>query len=346
MDPTRKTCLTTSVIIPVYNAAGHLTKLLDALAEQIQLPNEIIVVDDGSTDGSGDIAKEWSHCHPEVKFQVIHQTNQGPAAARNWGSRQASGDLLVFIDSDCIPLSDWLEKMTSPFEDPGVVGVQGAYRCSQKEWIARFIQIEIEGRYTRMLRSPTIDFVGTYSAAYLRTIFSEKGGFDTRFPMASGEDAEFSFRLADHGLRMVFVPEAIVYHRHPNTLKFYLRQKYWRAYWRNLLYREHFSRMLKDSYTPNTLKFQTLLGILFFPSLLAIPFLPSGWMLPVGILAGIFLLTLPFAFWAAKKSWQIALVSPLILLMRSFVLAIGAVHGFVMGLWIRKEYDGAHTPQA
>lgn len=346
MDLAHKTRLTTSVVVPVYNAGESLIRLLDALAMQSRIPDEIVMVDDGSTDCSGDIARQWHHRHPEILLQVIQQANQGPAAARNRGTHQATGDLVVFIDSDCIPLSDWLEKMAAPFADPEVVGVQGAYRCNQPEWIAQFSQLEIEERYTRMLRSPSIDFIGTYAAAYRRQIFFEKGGFDTRFPMASGEDAEFSFRLADHGLRMVFAPEAFVYHSHPDTLKRYLRQKYWRAYWRNLIYRQHFSRMWKDSYTPNTLKIQTLLGMLFFPSLAAIPLASWGWMVPVGILAAIFALTLPFTFWVAKQSRTIAMGSPLILFLRSFVLAIGAAHGFFMGLWVRKEYDGVQTPQA
>ncbi|MCG3199607.1 MAG: hypothetical protein GHCLOJNM_04131 [bacterium] len=295
-------------------------------------------MDDGSTDGSAETAERWASDHPETPWKVHRQPNQGPAAARNHGAALCKGEILVFIDSDCLPEADWLEKMLAPFEDPGVVGVQGAYRCDQEEWIARFSQLEIEERYRRMLRADSIDFIGTYAAAYRRTVFQEQGAFDTRFPMASGEDADFSFRLSDRGLRMVFNPEAVVYHVHPTTLGKYLRQKYWRAYWRNLIYRRHLSKMWKDSYTPNTLKLQTLLGLVF-PASLAGLFVGLPWSFaPVLTLLAILLLSVPFTCWVARHSLPLALVTPLVLFLRTFVLAAGTAHGAIKGLWVKKDF--------
>ncbi len=329
---------TVTVVVPVYNAGQSLVRLLDALAVQTRVPDEVLIVDDGSTDESGKTAEAWSQTHPALNLRLIQQPNQGPASARNHGALAGKGEVVVFIDSDCIPLVDWLEKMTAPFADPAVVGVQGAYRCTQKEWIARFSQLEIEDRYERMKKSASVDFIGTYSAAYRRSIFTANGGFDSRFPMASGEDADFSFRLASLGLRLVFEPGAVVIHAHPNTLRRYLRQKYWRAYWRNLIYRRYFSKIWRDSYTPNTLKVQTGLGVFFPISLAALAFPSPVSLLPGVILVGILLLTVPFTLWAAKRSPSIAVGAPLILLLRTFALAAGAVHGFVKGLWVKKEY--------
>lgn len=335
---TQDTHLTATVVVPVYNGGEPLKRLLEAFTHQTLPPDEVLIVDDGSTDGSGQAALAWSMDHPCLKVSVIYQANQGPASARNNGARAGKGDLVVFIDSDCVPFPDWLEKMTAPFADSAVAGVQGAYRCTQKEWIARFSQLEIEERYERMSRSDSIDFIGTYSAAYRRDLFAGDGGFDTRFPMASGEDAEFSFRLAGQGLRLVFEPRAVVYHAHPDTLRRYLRQKYWRAYWRNLIYRRHISKIWRDSYTPNTLKLQTGLGVFFPLSLtaLALPFPFRA--LPLIVLGMIVILTLPFTLWAARRSPSIAAGAPLVLLLRTFALAAGAAHGFVRGLWIRKEF--------
>jgi len=78
------------------------------------------------------------------------------------------------------------------------------------------------------------------------------GGFDTGFPLTLGEDAEFSYRLSQKGYKMVFNPQAFVYHKHPHTLKEYLRVKYWRAYWRIPAYKKNPQKMIKDSYTPQT----------------------------------------------------------------------------------------------
>jgi cellulose synthase/poly-beta-1,6-N-acetylglucosamine synthase-like glycosyltransferase len=325
------------VVVPAYNAAETLPGLLEALAQQTLPPHEILIVDDGSSDGSAELAEEWAVSHPGMALKVIRQHKQGPATARNQGSASSTGELVVFIDSDCLPEADWLEKMADPFSDPRVVGVQGAYRCNQKEWIARFSQLEIEERYSRMRRTQTIDFIGTYAAAYRRDVFNEQGCFDTRFTMASGEDADFSFRLASRGLRLVFEPSAVVYHRHPTTLGRYLRQKYWRAYWRNLIYRRHFAKMWKDSYTPHTLKLQTGLGLVFPVSLAGIPFGPPWNLAPLVVLAAVVLLSLPFTLWTFRKNVSVACGAPFVLFLRTFALAAGAAHGFVRGLWVRKD---------
>jgi GT2 family glycosyltransferase len=227
--------------------------------------------------------------------------------------------------------------MVKPFEDASVVGVQGAYRSSQTEWMARFSQIEIEDRYRRMSRSESIDFIGTYAAAYRRDVFFRHGLFDTRFVMASGEDADFSFRLAGRGMRMVFQPEAIVYHRHPTTLSRYLRQKYWRAYWRNLIYRKHFSKVWKDSYTPFSLKVQTIFGLIFPFSFLGLCVGFPWNTLPLIMAAGIFIASLPFTFYVGKKDPSMVLWIPMILLLRTVVLSAGTAHGAIKGLWLKGD---------
>lgn len=326
-----------SVIIPLHNAAGPIVDLLLALLRQTRTPDEILVVDDGSTDGSRQVVRDWMAEHPELNIILIRQKNLGPAAARNRGTVESQGDFLVFVDSDCLPLPDWLEKMVKAFDDPQVVGVQGAYRCDQPELIAQFCQLEIEDRYNRMKQAEHIDFIGTYAAAYRRTVFFQQGSFDTRYPMASGEDADFSFRLASRGYCMVFRPEAVVCHRHPTSLPAYLRQKYWRAYWRNLIYRHHFSKMWKDSYTPQTLKLQTVLGILF--PLSTIGWLVGGWWawVPLVVLIGILVLCMPFTLWTMRRSLMIGLVTPLLLFLRTIVFALGTIHGVAKGLWMRVD---------
>ena len=326
---------TASVIVPVRDGWPGLGDLLEALANQDHPPAEVLVVNDGSTDSSLESTKAWAADRPQVNVRVLTQGKEGPATARNFGAREAISDIIVFIDSDCIPKPDWLEKMLLPFEEnERVVGVQGAYKSSQTEWIARFSQIEIEERYHRMQQASTVDFIGTYAAAYRRDVFLAEGCFDTRFGMASGEDADFSFRLSDRGLSMVFQPEAVVYHKHPSTLAGYLRQKYWRAYWRNLIYRNHFSKVWKDSYTPFSLKVQTILGLALPISLLSL-FLPPPWpWLPAAIIAGILATTLPFTLWVARKEPLLALATPLVLLLRTLVLSVGYAHGTLGGLWL------------
>lgn len=91
-----------SVIIPVYNTAEYLPKCLDSVCGQTYKNLEIICVDDGSTDGSGDIAERYAEKDPRV--QVIHKANEGESSARNVGLQHSTGEYVAFVDCD-----DWLE---------------------------------------------------------------------------------------------------------------------------------------------------------------------------------------------------------------------------------------------
>ena len=166
-----------SVIVPAYQAAGSLGLCLDALNAQTVARDlyEVIVVDDGSTDGTGEIAQQ-------AGARVITQRNAGPAAARNAGAAAGRGDLLLFTDADCAPVPGWIAALAVPFADERVAGAKGTYLTSQRALVPRFTQLEYEDRYDRMAGVESIDFVDTYSAAYRRDIFLANGGFDTPFP--------------------------------------------------------------------------------------------------------------------------------------------------------------------
>jgi len=95
-----------SVVLPLYNKAPFITRALDSIAAQTYRNFEAIIVDDGSTDGSGDIAASY----PDPRFRVIRQTNAGPGAARNRGVDEAKGEVLAFLDADDEWLPGFLEK--------------------------------------------------------------------------------------------------------------------------------------------------------------------------------------------------------------------------------------------
>lgn len=235
-----------SVVIPVYNGQTTIRSCLDHLLEQqAKFPGlEIVVVDDASTDGTRNILIRY----PSVRT-LVQSSNQGPAAARNRGAAEASGEIVLFTDADCVPCDGWLAAMIAPFhEDRRVVGVKGVYRTRQREITARFVQLEYEDKYDKMRKADAIDFIDTYSAAYRRSVFLEMGGFDCHFPVACAEDVELSFRMAERGYRMVFNPKAAVFHLHPSTWAGYLRKKYKYAYWRAVAIRRFPGKALRDSH--------------------------------------------------------------------------------------------------
>jgi len=310
-----------SIIIPAFNAASRIGNCLAAVLEQAKGHDaEVLVIDDGSTDSSADVIRRF----PEVR--LITQPNAGPAAARNRGVTDATGEVILYTDDDCIPAPGWLEAMLRPFADPDVIGAKGAYRTRQASVIARFVQIEYEDRYRRMKAQPSIDFVDTYSAAFRRESFVEMGGFDTSFRVACAEDAELSYRMSSRG-KMIFVPDAIVYHSHPSTLSHYLKKKYKFAFWRVLAVRRNPRKIIHDSHTPQLMKLQVFLG----PALLiAVSFdLTLRPRLPVTLLVvgGFLGSTLPFAKRTIVKDRVVGLLSPALLAMRACAQLLGLIAG-------------------
>ena len=107
----------TSIIVPVYNVEKYLDECLQSIVSQSYTNIEILLIDDGSLDASGDICDEWSIKDSRVK--VIHQKNAGAAAAKNTGLRNMSGDLFVIVDSDDILASDILLEQWNVMKETG-----------------------------------------------------------------------------------------------------------------------------------------------------------------------------------------------------------------------------------
>jgi GT2 family glycosyltransferase len=310
-----------SVIVPAYNGAATVDDCLRALLEQqTRRSYEIILVDDGSTD---DTAHEVAAFAPRVR--LVRQQHAGAAAARNRGVSAALGDILLFTDADCEPIPGWIENLASALD--GADGAKGTYRTRQRSVVARWVQAEYESKYRRMAQRPTIDFIDTYSAAYRRDVFDAAGGFDEALQV--DEDQELSFRLAEAGARLVFAPEAVVYHRHVATPLAYMKRKFRIGYWKVLVAAMHPARIITDSHTPQSLKAQMALLALVLLLLPATPFSRLA-RRALAIAAGTLLATtLPIAARIAADDPAVALAAPLMSLLRSAGLLAGTLAGLV-----------------
>ncbi len=201
--------------------------------------------------------------------------------------------------------------------------------------IPRFVQSEYEDRYDRMRGQAQIDFIDTYSAAYRRDVFLENTGFDPIFTTASVEDQEFSFRLAQKGYRLVFAPDAKVSHLHDSDLGEYFRRKYYIGFWKALMIRWHPERMVQDSHTPQVLKVQivllaALLGLAPL-ALLGLIWAPLNW-LWLGVLLCLLAFgatTAPFVAKLAQRSPGLALIGPVMLVVRALALGSGYLVGTI-----------------
>jgi len=312
--------LAVSVIVPAYNAARTLPRCIVALMEQTigRAAYEMIVVDDGSTDDTAAQADR-----PGVR--LIRQTHAGPAAARNAGIREARGDLLMFTDADCEPAPDWIEAMWQPFSDPTVMGCKGVYRTRQRGLLPRFVQVEYEEKYRSMAGAHCIDFIDTYSAAYRKEVFVQEGLFAE--DILAAEDAEFSFRLAQRGYRLVFNPQAVVYHTHAESLMHYLRRKFRFGRWRARVYLRYPQKIGGDSHTPKDLRWQMPLVAAMILSLPIAGLLPWGkWLLMLAAIAFAGT-TVSFVCRAARKDLAVAAVAPFLLWLRALALGLGLSYG-------------------
>lgn len=250
-----------SVLICSLNGEKHISDCLDSLKEQTygRKNFEIIVIDDGSTDDTSAIARAY-------EARVIRfETNRGIPVARNAGLSNAKGKIVAFIDDDCIANSNWLENLVLPFKDKTIVAAGGKILAFSLATISeRYMEATGYGNPARALKSPmgglmwrlfgyfatmtspimfekeivSVLAIYTANAAYRKNFLLEVGGFDES--LKTNEDSDISARLRVNGGRIIYVPNAIVKHRHykklsrvvhepyrrmQNTLQFYLKDK-------------------------------------------------------------------------------------------------------------------------
>ncbi len=192
-----------------------------------------------------------------------------------------------------------------------------------------------------MARLPTIDFIDTYAAAYRRDVFLRAGGFPTDVPIPSVEDIDLSFRLARAGHRLLFVPDAPVWHTHPSTLKSYLARKARYGFWRGLLYLRHPEKRRGDTHTDPALKRQFLLLLLTLAFAGGGIFWSPLWLVAGASLIAFLLTTLPFVRWAWSRDRAVALAWPGVTLLRGWVQGTGLAVGLFYHRWLRLT---AHLP--
>lgn len=307
-----------SIVIPAFNAEKNIGACLDALRAQVAPGDEIIVVDDGSTDATRALAESRG-------VRVLAQANRGAAAARNAGADRARGDIVLFIDADSVPEARWLAKMIAPFADAQVAGVSGEKKTRQKNLWARYIQAEYDFKYDRIAAHRDIDFVDSSTAAYRREWFLANDGFDAT--LMEAEDVELSFRLAERGYRMVLARDAIAWHTHPESLGEFLRRKYRYAIWRAIVYARFPRKAARDTRTPQSQKFQVVLAFVSLPATLA-SLVWQGALWLVLLWLGVFAAsTLAFAARCGRESKMLAMIAPVTLLLAAYAGGAGAIVG-------------------
>ena len=218
-----------SVVIPTYNRKDLLKDCLESLFNQNYPKDmyEIIVVNDGSTDGTEEVLEEYEKKSP-CRFKWFTQQNRGSYAARNLGIENAEGEIICFIDDDCIADRNWIKNLVKCFSDEEVGGVGGKNIAHAPETIVgRYAKKNILLDYQKRLALNSQGYlfhIITSNAAYKRNVLRKIRGFDTNF--RSGGDIDLSIRVQLEGFKLKYCPEAVVYFKHRTTIKGLLKQFY------------------------------------------------------------------------------------------------------------------------
>jgi len=314
-----------SVVIPAYNAQQTIAEAVEQSVAQAKGPMEVevVVVDDGSVDDTAKIAES-------AGATVIKQENAGPAAARNRGWKSATGQVICFTDSDCVPMSGWLENLLDGFRDRQVGAVAGSYEIANTgSWLAHWVHQEIMERHKRM--PPFVRAFGSYNVAIPRYMLEATGGFDPKYRQASGEDNDLSYRIIKKGWRIAFRPQAKVAHHHPERVWKYLLEQYRHGFWRAKLYKAHPDMTGGDDYTRVRDRIEPILvlGILGFALLAVLGITRFMW--PLFFLLVLYFsiqLSWPVSWWLGEGKAD-ALPYGGVTFLRGFTRTFGLVVGFL-----------------
>ena len=222
-----------SVIVPTFQRAALLDRCLTALSVAgANCAYEVVVVDDGSTDSTGDVLDRHLGRLPLTALR--QPKNAGPAAARNRGLSESRGALVLFVDDDVVAAPDLLSRHLALHQatDDEQLAVLGRVDWHPDLRVTPFMRwldrSGLQFAYDTWLQEGPI--VPPYAAFYTanlslhRRLLEAVGGFDERFPFPAYEDMELAHRLTARGLRMVYRPEALAWHARPIDLPTFRRR--------------------------------------------------------------------------------------------------------------------------
>ncbi len=231
-----------SIIVPVRDDAENLKECIKSL-ENLKYPGdryEIIVIDDGSREAVA---------LPGIRV-IRNDISKGPAAGRNTGAALAGGDILAFLDADCVAGESWLNELVPFFKvmNTGAVGgyVAGYY---QKSFLDRyenaFSSLNMGRRFLMEAKSSSTFYIPTANLLVSRSAFQTVGGFNEN--MRLGEDVDFCWRLRNMDYTLIYFPGGKIAHKHRNSLGKMLQRRMDYGSSEALLYKTH--RDKKKSFT-------------------------------------------------------------------------------------------------
>jgi glycosyltransferase involved in cell wall biosynthesis len=226
-----------SVVVATYERRDKTLRCVASLVDQTLRDIEVIVVDDGSRDDTPDAVEASVRGRADVPVRVLRNgRNLGANASRNRGIAVARGDLVAFIDSDCIAYPDWLERIVVPFSDPAVGAVSGLVEDIRQDNVW---ELTLRGTHRLPRRGPVSRLV--IGNACVRRQLLAGGALDESRPTrtagpdgapdiaisARSDEEGFNIALRAAGWKVLAEPSARTDHDHPYGFRSFLRQAYY-----------------------------------------------------------------------------------------------------------------------
>ncbi len=208
-----------TIVVCSYNGSKTIRTTLNALLKLDYPLYEVIVVDDGSTDSTAEIAREYP-------FQLISTVNFGLSSARNTGYRAGSGEIVAYIDDDAFPGSGWLRYLALAYMRNNVAGVGGPnYPVPGDGLVADCVANAPGGPMEVMLTDTIAEHIPGCNMSFRRDALDAIGGFDTQF-RAAGDDVDLCWRIQDQVGDIGFQAAAFNWHHRRDSVRGYWKQQY------------------------------------------------------------------------------------------------------------------------
>ena len=208
-----------SVVVCSYNGARTLEACLTSLLQMDYPDFEVLLVDDGSTDNTESIAREFS------KVRYLRQENLGLSVARNVGMQAAHGEIIAYIDSDCMADKDWLYYLVGTLDQGGFASVGGPnISPPARNWVQACVAASPGQPSHVLIDDVEAEHIPGCNMAFHKWALDLVGGFDPEYRKA-GDDVDLCWRLMQQGHRIGFSPSAIVWHHRRFNVRAYLKQQ-------------------------------------------------------------------------------------------------------------------------
>lgn len=232
----KRECILASVVVPTCNRRDHIVRCLEGLARQTYANFEILVVDDCSADDTPAVLREFAERHPDLSFQALRNEPQaGANPSRNRAIRAARGEIVAFLDDDCVPEPDWLEKLIRGFSSARVAAVTGLVLDPPA---TNIYELTFKGTHRMSRRGPTRRLAGCNMGVRRELLLEYRLDEDRSEPLrtSSGQpDVTVSGRGDEEGLyqllraagyEQLVEPDAVVLHSHPLSRGAFFRQAF------------------------------------------------------------------------------------------------------------------------